>query len=76
MDFTTVEVWTGRGLVTFYIHAVMHLKMRRVHIAGSTPSPHATWVKQVCRNLSDAEDGLAKLLKNTIIKGKSPCLGS
>ncbi|MCP4855009.1 MAG: hypothetical protein GY903_11005, partial [Fuerstiella sp.] len=38
-DFTTVEVcWTRNGLVTFYVLAVMHLKTRRVHIAGITPS--------------------------------------
>ena len=41
-DFTTVEVWTRNGLVTFYVLAVMHLKTRRVHIAGITPSPNAT----------------------------------
>ena len=43
-DFTTVEVWTRNGLVTFYVLAVMHLKTRRVHIAGTTPSPNAKWV--------------------------------
>ncbi len=31
-DFTTVEVWTRSGLVTFYVLAVMHLKTRRVHL--------------------------------------------
>ena len=43
-DFTTVEVWTRSGLVTFYVLAVMHLKTRRVHIAGITPSPNITWL--------------------------------
>ncbi|MCP4175451.1 MAG: transposase [Fuerstiella sp.] len=43
--------------MTFYVLAVMHLKTRRVHIAGITPSPNATWMKQVCRNLTDSEDG-------------------
>jgi putative transposase len=59
-DFTTVEVWTRNGLVTFYVLAVMHLKTRRVHIAGITPSPNARWMKQVCRNLNDCEDGFLK----------------
>ena len=59
-DFTTVEVWTRNGLVTFYVLAVMYLKTRRVHIAGITPSPNATWMKQVCRNLTDCEDGFLK----------------
>jgi hypothetical protein len=66
-DFTTVEVWMGRGLVTLYILAVMHLKMRRVHIAGITPSAHATWMKQVCRNLTDAEDGFLQDASHVIV---------
>ena len=37
-DFTTVEVWTRNGLVTFHVLAVVHLKTRRVHIAVITPS--------------------------------------
>lgn len=67
IDFTTVEIWTGRELVTFYILAVMHLKTRRVHIVGITPSPNATWIKQVCRNLTDAEDGFLKDASHLIV---------
>ncbi len=59
-DFTTVEVRTRNGLVTFYVLAVMHLKTRRVHIAGMTPSPNATSIRQVCRNLTDCEDGFLR----------------
>ncbi|MEO1999270.1 MAG: hypothetical protein ABGZ17_28835, partial [Planctomycetaceae bacterium] len=33
---------------------------RRVHIAGITPSPNATWMTQVCRDLTDCEDGFLK----------------
>ena len=66
-DFTTAEVWTRNGLVTFYVLAVMHLKTRRVHIAGITPSPNATWMKQVCRNLTDCEDGFLKDASHLIV---------
>jgi hypothetical protein len=66
-DFTTVEVWTRNGLVTFYVLAVMHLKTRRVHIAGITPSPNATWMKQVCRSLTDVEDGFLKDASHLIV---------
>ena len=41
IDFTTIEVWTKGGLVTFYLLFVMELKTRRVHFAGCTPSPDA-----------------------------------
>jgi putative transposase len=66
-DFTTVKVWTRSGLVTFCVLALMHLKTRRVHIAGITPSPNATWMKQVCRNLTECEDGFLKDAKHLIV---------
>ncbi len=66
-DFTTVEVWTRNGLVTFYVLAVMQLKTRRVHIAGITPSPNATWMNHVCRNLTDSEDGFLKDASHLIV---------
>ena len=47
IDFTTVEVWTIGGLVTFYLLFVMELEARRVHFAGCTTNPHENWMKQV-----------------------------
>jgi putative transposase len=38
-DFFTTEVWTWRGLVTYYTVFVIDLASRRVHILGSTPHP-------------------------------------
>jgi len=61
-DFTTIEVWTTRGLVTFYILVVMHLSTRRVEIVGVTPNPNAAWMQQAGRNLTDCYDGF---LNNT-----------
>ena len=57
IDFTTIEVWTKGGLVTYYLLFVMELKTRRVHFAGCTLNPHGAWMKQVARNLTDCEDG-------------------
>ena len=57
IDFTTVEVWTKGGLVTFYLLFVMELKTRRVHFAGCTTNPHGAWMKQTARELINCEDG-------------------
>ncbi len=56
-DFFTVEVWTARALVTYYVLFVMQLKTRCVHIAGVTTAPNSIYVKQVARNLTDVSDG-------------------
>ena len=47
IDFTTIEVWTKGGLVTFYVLFVMELKTRRVHFSGCTTRPNETWMKQI-----------------------------
>lgn len=57
IDFTTVEVWTKTGLVTFYLLFAMELKTRRVHFVGSTTSPHEPWMKQAACELTNFEDG-------------------
>ncbi|MDA7541594.1 hypothetical protein N8639_02010 [bacterium] len=56
IDFTSVEVWTKNGLVTFYLLFVMELKTRRVHFAGNTISPDESWMKQTARELTNHED--------------------
>jgi putative transposase len=38
-DFFTAEVWTPRGLKTYYVLFMMDLQTRRVHIAGVTRNP-------------------------------------
>ncbi len=56
-DFFTVEVWTHRGLVTYFVLFVMRLKTRCVHIAGVTPTPNEAFMLQMVRNLTDVSDG-------------------
>jgi hypothetical protein len=41
IDFTTVEVWTRGGLVTFYLLFAIRLSTRRVHFAVAPPTPTA-----------------------------------
>ena len=57
IDFTTVEVWTRHGLVTFYLLFAMELKTRRVHFAACTTGADENYMKQIAKNLTDAEDG-------------------
>jgi transposase InsO family protein len=56
-DFFTSEVWTPRGLITYYTLFVIDLRSRRVHVAGSTPTPDAGFMAQAARRLTDAVDG-------------------
>jgi putative transposase len=56
-DFFTTEVWTWRGLVTYYTVLVIDLASRRVQVLGSTPHPDELFMRQVSRTLSTAEDG-------------------
>jgi putative transposase len=58
IDFTTVEVWTKGGLVTFYLLFAIKLSTRRVSFAGCTTNPHDLWMKQIARNLTDPYDGV------------------
>ena len=57
-DFFTTEVWTVRGLVTYYTVFVIELHSRRVYIVGSTPHPDEAFMLQIARQLTDASDGV------------------
>ena len=57
-DFFTTEVWTWRGLVTYYTVFVIDLASRHVHIVGSTPNPDDVFMRQVARTLTAADEGL------------------
>jgi len=56
-DFFTAEVWTSGGLVTYYILFFIQVGSRRVHIAGMTPHPNETWIRQMARNSTMVEWG-------------------
>ena len=60
IDFTTIEVWTKGGLVTYYLLFVMEVATRRVHFAGCTTNPDEPWMKQIARNLTDPSTAFCK----------------
>jgi putative transposase len=66
-DFLTVEVWTGRGLVTHYLLFVISLVDRAVEILGTTARPDEGWMLQLGRNLVDTESGALRGKRYLII---------
>jgi len=56
-DFFTTEVWTVRGLVTYYTVFVIELRSRRVQVLGSTPHPDEAFLIQTMRHVADPVDG-------------------
>jgi transposase InsO family protein len=57
-DFFTTEVWTWRGLVTYYTIFIIDLASRRVHVLASTPYPNDLFMGQVTRTMTAADDGI------------------
>jgi putative transposase len=57
IDFTTVEVWTTRGLVTIYLLFTMELATRRVRFLGCTPNPDGPWMRIQACELTAYDDG-------------------
>lgn len=48
-------VFTARGLVTHDVLFILDLASRTVKIAGITTHPHEEWMRQMVRNLTEAE---------------------
>ena len=61
-DFFATEVWTWRGLVTFYTVFVIDLATRRVQVLGITPHPNEAFMRQVVRTLSMADGEVCRVL--------------
>jgi putative transposase len=57
-DFFTTEVWTWRGLVTYYTDFVIDLASRRVQIISSTPHPVEMFMRHVGRTLTAADEAI------------------
>jgi transposase InsO family protein len=56
-DFFSVEVLRRTGLVRYFVLFIIDLETRRVEIAGIVQQPDGEWMKQIARNLTDAEEG-------------------
>jgi putative transposase len=60
-DFLTTEVWTWRGLVTFYTVFVIDLASRRVQVLGTIPHPDDAFMRQVVRTFTMADANLCRV---------------
>jgi putative transposase len=49
-DFFTTEVWTARGLVTYYVAFLLDVRSRRIQVIGCTPYPNEAFVIQCLRH--------------------------
>jgi hypothetical protein len=56
-DFFTAEVFTSAGLITCYVLFFIKIGSRDIHIAGVTPNPNESWMKQIARNVTMDERG-------------------
>ncbi len=56
-DFFSVEVLTRVGLVRYFVLFVIDLQTRRIEIAGIVRQPDGEWMRQIARNLTDADSG-------------------
>jgi putative transposase len=52
-DLVTVQRWTPKRLMRYHVLLVIRLATREVQLAGVVPEPHASWMQQVARNLTD-----------------------
>jgi len=75
-DFFTVEVLTASGLVRYSVLFVMELKTRAVEIAGITCQPTEAWIRQIARNLTDAEDGFLLGVRYLVLDRDPLCTGA
>jgi putative transposase len=55
-DVFTTEVWTARGLVTYYVAFLLDVQSRRIQMIGCTPYPNEAFVIQ-CLRQATAETG-------------------
>src|SRR4029453_8309626 len=58
-DFFTTEVWTARGLVTYYTAFVLEVQSRRVHVLGCPRDPAEPFFIQCLRPIT-GETGLLR----------------
>ena len=71
-DFFTTDVWTWRGLVTYYTVFVIDLASRRVQILGSTPHPEALFIPERAPNANAYAERVVRSIKEECLERLIP----
>jgi len=69
-DFFTKNVVTKGGIVTFYVLFFVHIRSRRVHVAGMSPAPDSAWMAQQARNLAIYFEGQGDAKPTHIVRDR------
>jgi transposase InsO family protein len=67
MDFFTVEVLSVVGLVRYHVLFVIDIASRMVEVVGLARDPGGEWMKQMARNLLDADQGFLRAKRYLIL---------
>ncbi len=67
IDFTTIEVWTKGGLLTYYLLFAIKVATREVCFVGCTVNPTGEWMTQIARNLTDPFDGFLRGIRHVLM---------
>jgi transposase InsO family protein len=67
MDFFTVEVPSAVGLVRYHVLFVIDIASRMVEVVGLARDPGGEWMKQMARNLLDADQGFLRAKRYLIL---------
>lgn len=74
-DFFTVEIWTPRGLIRYWVLFVIDLPTRRIEIAGISEAPCGSWTEHAFRSLIDDFEGIL-IGKRYLIHDRDPLFTS
>jgi len=70
-DFFSVEIWTPRGLIRYWVLFVIDLPTRRIEIVGMSDTPCGSWTEHAFRSLIDDFDGFL-IGKRYLIHDRDP----
>jgi transposase InsO family protein len=59
-NFPSVEDFTFKGLIPYYLLFFIDIASRKIHVAGIASHPDNAWMTQIARNVTDTHDGFLR----------------